>query len=95
MSAGQGPILMGLGECRPGAVFNQLGECRPGAVFNGLGECRPGAVFSELGDCRSGEWKLGWVLYRHGAIINVLGHSGSRVRSKVRPTFHTASSAFI
>ena len=44
----------------------------------------PGAIFSELGDCRSGERKLGWVLYRHRAVLKVLGHSGSRVRSEVR-----------
>ena len=56
----------------------------PGAVFNELGECRSGAIFNELGECRSGERKLGWVLYRHGASLNVLGHSGSRVRSEVR-----------
>ena len=44
----------------------------------------PGAIFNELGECRSGERKLVWVLYRHGASLNVLGHSGSRVRSEVR-----------
>ena len=68
-------IFNELGECRSGAIFSELGDCRSGAIFSELGDCRSGAIFSELGDCRSGERKLGWVLYRHGASLNVLGHS--------------------